>query len=250
MDPGFIYVNLVNNMLTDTLNCYRISYPLTQDYKQINKLQSLFGFAGVFNRLICAIINVSTSRAERAFLFVMKICSINGCNKKHNSRGFCKMHYQRFLTHGDPLYEWDKPYNFKHGLRNSPEYNVWAKMKSRCISLNKKDYSYYSGRGIKVCKKWKKSFKSFYDDMGPRPSKYHQIDRIDNDGNYEPGNCRWVTPKEQAQNRSITKLNPKIVKEIRSIYVSGIKVLEIANIYHVCINTIWNVIKKKSWSNL
>lgn len=90
-----------------------------------------------------------------------------------------------------------------HGMHKSSEYGSWDAMKGRCTNKNKSDYSYYGGRGITVCEKWMNSFEAFYEDMGPKPSKKHSIDRIDNDRNYEPGNCKWSTPEEQARNRRV-----------------------------------------------
>ncbi len=91
----------------------------------------------------------------------------------------------------------------KHGHyrdnRHSPTYSSWANMKKRCVSSNYPRYEDYGGRGIRVCRRWLK-FASFLEDMGPRPEGL-SIDRIDNDGNYEPGNCKWSTSKEQANNR-------------------------------------------------
>lgn len=91
----------------------------------------------------------------------------------------------------------------KHGKCHTPEYRVWKKLLRRCYEQNDKSYHNYGGRGIAVCDQWRNSFESFINDMGTRPSKNHSIDRIDNDGNYEPNNCRWATPKQQSRNRRV-----------------------------------------------
>jgi len=87
----------------------------------------------------------------------------------------------------------------KHGMRNSPEYKVWKGMRVRCNNPNSNCYQMYGGRGIKVSPIWD-DFLKFYEDVGPRPSPQYSIDRKDTNGNYEPGNCRWALPKEQARN--------------------------------------------------
>ncbi len=89
-----------------------------------------------------------------------------------------------------------------HGSSSSPEYEAWRNMIHRCYHRSYRSYHRYGGRGINVCDRWKLSFKSFYDDMGERPSRNHSLDRIDYDDGYYKENCRWATNVEQYNNRS------------------------------------------------
>ena len=94
--------------------------------------------------------------------------------------------------------------NYSHGMYRTPEYKAWAQMKDRCFNPNHKRYSDYGGRGITVCDRWLNS-KHFLADMGSRPTAEHSLDRIDNDGNYCPDNCRWATKTEQENNKRNNK---------------------------------------------
>jgi hypothetical protein len=93
----------------------------------------------------------------------------------------------------------------RHGLTKTSEHRSWSSMNSRCNNPNHHAYEQYGGRGIKICARWK-SFELFLSDMGPRPSLSHTLDRINNDGDYEPGNCRWATKEEQRLNNSYVRI--------------------------------------------
>lgn len=91
----------------------------------------------------------------------------------------------------------------KHGMHKSAEYIVYQQMKERCFNTKKGSYTRYGAKGITVCERWRVSFENFYEDMGPRPPGT-SLDRIDNAGNYEPGNCRWADNATQYRNRAQT----------------------------------------------
>lgn len=94
--------------------------------------------------------------------------------------------------------------NQRDGTRTSV-YTRWADMKQRCLNPNNHAYENYGGRGITVCDRWV-TFENFYADMGDPPPGL-SLDRFDNDGNYEPGNCRWATPEEQIANQRVSDKN-------------------------------------------
>jgi len=102
----------------------------------------------------------------------------------------CRNCAHKFSTHGEA----------KHG-RRSPEWLAWMAMKNRCYNSKNISYADYGNRGIKVCDRWRESYRNFLADMGRKPNKYFSIDRINVNGNYEPDNCRWVDAKQQSRNK-------------------------------------------------
>ena len=104
-----------------------------------------------------------------------------------------------------------------HKMSKTPEYRAWFNMKQRCFNPNNVYYFNYGGRGITVCDRWKNSFENFFADMGLKPTPKHSIDRIDNDDNYCPDNCKWSTRVEQANNQRNNKPLITIGKETYTI---------------------------------
>lgn len=101
-----------------------------------------------------------------------------------------------------------------HGLSKRPEYRHWINMISRCENPNTPGFEHYGGRGIRVCDQWRASFEVFFADVGPKPSPGHSVDRIEVNGNYEPGNCRWALPKTQCRN---TRSNRIVIVDGRKL---------------------------------
>jgi hypothetical protein len=131
------------------------------------------------------------------------LCSIAHCDRSRSSRGWCNLHYQRWVRTGNPIGLLGRPIRHGHSLVGyvTPEYSAWRSMLKRCYNRSHPSFKYYGARGIKVYLAWRKSFESFLGDVGYRPSTKYTLERIFNDRGYEPGNVRWATAKEQARNR-------------------------------------------------
>ena len=116
---------------------------------------------------------------------------------------------------------------YRHSLSNTREYRIWRNIKSRCFNKRLPDYPDYGGRGITLCDLWKNDFRKFYNHIGPCPTPQHSLDRIDNNGNYEPGNVRWATASEQRFNQRCRRIelfsDGEIITELvkRGYSVSG-----------------------------
>ena len=126
------------------------------------------------------------------------MCKEDGCENNVRARGWCPKHYQCWRKYGDPLF------TKHHGYSGDPLYRVWKHMKGRCYNKNDVRYKNYGGRGIEVCNEWM-NLESFIEWASPLWRKGLQIDRCDNDGDYCPENCRFVTPKENMHNQRLLR---------------------------------------------
>jgi hypothetical protein len=135
--------------------------------------------------------------------------------------------------------------HFIHGMTGTPEYNSWYSMIRRCTDPNHESYNDYGGRGITVCARWLNSFEAFYEDMGPRSSLNHSLDRKENDKGYYKDNCRWATNLEQNNN-----LRNNVFYNYREnrYTILQLAMLPEAIKNNVCIDTLTSRIYRSKWS--
>ena len=177
----------------------------------------------------------------------MKTCKIENYNRKHHAKEFCDKHYRKYMKYGDPLFAKRKREN--HGMSYTAIYRTWSNMLNRCYYKNSTNYDRYGGRGITVCDRWRKSLITFYADMGDKPFPKAELDRINNDGNYEPGNCRWLTHVENARKTSRIKLTMEIARKIRQD-AKTMKNMEIAKKYSISDSAISRILKNERWNDI
>lgn len=135
-----------------------------------------------------------------------------------------------------------------HGKYGTPELRIWKAMIRRCYSATDSCYSHYGARGITVCDRWRNGFSDFLADMGPRPSPKHSLDRINNNGNYEPGNVRWVTHFVQSINKRTNVLDIVSVSIIRHLSKKGVSRVSMAHAFGVSIGLIGKLVRGEIWN--
>lgn len=168
-----------------------------------------------------------------------KNCNESYLSQKYNISDYCSNSCSQ-IGKTNPMW--------KHGYDNSYIYKSWQSMKQRCLNIKNHKYPIYGGRGIKICDRWLNSFENFLEDMGDRP-KGRTLDRIDNNGNYEPENCRWSTLTQQNRNRSISKLDEEKIKQIKVLFKENkLTQKEIGKIFGVNRATISLIKNKKRWN--
>lgn len=131
--------------------------------------------------------------------------------------------------------------------KKHPSYSVWNMMRARCYTPSATGYAHYGGRGISVCERWK-SFEAFIEDMGPRPSTKHTLERRDGKLPYEPSNCYWASKTEQSRNRpGYNRLNIEIVRKLRRRLSEGATGAELAREFGCAKSTVYAVRDNQIW---
>lgn len=223
-----------------TLSCGCLRKERFSDYRESQELKTFEQITDGHRRFGRLVVSGDVSEVARDSAYMIE-CRCDCGNSKSvfvyslldgisNSCGCLRVETtkKRATTHGHTK-----------GDGRTAEYAAWSDAKSRCYNSNVRNYSEYGGRGIEMCEEWRNSFEAFYAYMGDRPSLIHSLDRIDANGNYEPGNCRWATDKEQCRN---TRFN-------RVLEVDGqrMTLIEASERYGIKRATIWQRLNS-GWS--
>jgi DNA-binding XRE family transcriptional regulator len=177
------------------------------------------------------------------------VCTIDSCESLLRGFGYCAKHLWRQRQYGDPLVTArTMSDDAGRALYDTPTHASWTSMRQRCLNSNAPKYHLYGGRGVTISDRWlgEHGMSNFLADMGERPAGT-SLDRIDPEGNYEPGNCRWATPIEQRRNRRDVKLTQADVDWIRS--GTGLTQREMAERLGINPSAVSRIVRGESWAS-
>jgi hypothetical protein len=176
----------------------------------------------------------------RNLFYKKQVCSIDGCHRISHGPLYCKVHKDR-TKKGDGNLE------IRDNIGQTTRYKnlamVFSSMKQRCNNPNVACYHNYGGRGIRVCDRWSQ-FSVFLADMGEPPEGDFSIDRINNDGDYSPENCRWATREQQSKNSRVFKITDDVKQQIKDLLSSNLTYNDIAKIIGLHKTSVYCTAKK------
>lgn len=178
--------------------------------------------------------------SQRMLRRTTKIAGAKSCGCFRKSPAFASHLSSKMTRHGHC--------RKMQGTKRSPLWIVWMGIRQRCANPRNRAWSMYGGRGIVMCQRWMDSFEAFVEDMGSRPPGT-SIDRIDPNGHYEPGNCRWATDKEQGRNKRSVRLTWDLVQEIHGRREHGEPTKSIAARMGITDNHARNIIAGRVWKD-
>ncbi len=174
-----------------------------------------------------------------------KICRVAMCERGAFIKGYCTKHHNRAVRHGDPLGG-----RRMHGMTGTKEWYSWISMKQRCYNSNDRGYKNYGGRGIRVCERWtdeRMGFLNFLSDLGKCPEGL-MLERINNDGDYEPGNCKWATRTEQNRNKRNSILHGMAIpNKARQMYADGVPRNVISELLEISESVVGAIVNNVIW---